>query len=224
MVQDQSNASEGAGDLDLLGLVVVSQNEQINTLLASIHWVVELVLQARLLRPIFLGVMTLLVALASVIALPIVGQALLSSRHAGAPSSEPVDKEDREEKTHSSLRLTILVSHTNVECGASVSVQLALVNEGPRDVTVTFTSSQRFDLVVKDAAGHEVFRWSAGMLFAQVIQDAKLRAGGRIEDELAWNADVLPGTYGIVGMTRPMMVDGRTVSLTSDLVTVSVQS
>jgi len=81
-------------------------------------------------------------------------------------SGEPVDKEDRA-KMQSGLRLTILVSHTDVERGASISVQLALVNEGARDVTVTFTSSQRFDLVVKDAAGHEVFHWSAGMFFVQ---------------------------------------------------------
>jgi hypothetical protein len=60
---------------------------------------------------------------------------------------------------HSCLRLNILASRDTVERGASVSIQLALVNEGPRDATLTFTSSQRFDLVVKDAAGCEVFRW-----------------------------------------------------------------
>jgi hypothetical protein len=136
--------------------------------------------------------------------------------------STPANSDERDERP-SGLRLTILVPSQTVEHGSSVSVWLAIVNEGPRDLRITFSSSQKFDLIVKDMAGREVSRWSNGKSFLQVIQDVNLQQGNKIEGELVWEANVPPGTYNVVGLTPSVLVDGRAVTLESPPVVLQVQ-
>lgn len=102
-------------------------------------------------------------------------------------------------------------------------VRVILVNEGLGDLKITFMNSQRFDLVVRDTVGHEVFKWSVGKVFIQMIEEVNLEQGQGIEDELVWEADVSPGTYSIVGMTPPVVVEGRALVIKSSPVFIQVQ-
>jgi len=126
-------------------------------------------------------------------------------------------------ETHGGLKVTINVPRSTVNRGASLSVQLAVVNEGRRDVAVRFTSSQRFDLVVKDLSGRQIIKWSDNMVFAQLIKDMRLEQGGRIEGELVWEANVAPGNYTIFGSTPRMLVEGRPIILESPAIIVQVR-
>jgi hypothetical protein len=48
--------------------------------------------------------------------------------------------------------------------------RLTLRATQPDPLTLTFNSGQIFDLVIRDSGGAEVFRWSKGRLFTQVMQ------------------------------------------------------
>jgi hypothetical protein len=68
-----------------------------------------------------------------------------------------------------------------VVSGDSVRFTLRVVNGGPSAVDLTFGSGQRFDFVVSDSAGVEVWRWSADRMFAQATASEVIEAGGVLE-------------------------------------------
>jgi hypothetical protein len=80
------------------------------------------------------------------------------------------------------------------------------VTESPVDFT--FPTSQRYDFMVDDGAGQEVWRWSADRAFTQVVTHARLEAGETWTMEAAWTTDQESGTYIATGrltaMDRPV--------------------
>ena len=47
--------------------------------------------------------------------------------------------------------------------------RLTLRNTTARPITLTYPDSQRFDLVIRNSDGVEVYRWSKGMVFLSVL-------------------------------------------------------
>jgi hypothetical protein len=60
---------------------------------------------------------------------------------------------------------------------AGVRFELHVANEGHKQIEIAFPNGQAYDFVVLDPVGREVWRWSRGRLFTQVIQDKLLGAG-----------------------------------------------
>ncbi len=67
-------------------------------------------------------------------------------------------------------------------------------------MTLSFSSAQRFDLWLEDSSGRELWRWSDGRMFAQVVGSETLEPGGRT---LLYRVDVPApeeaGRYRLVG-------------------------
>jgi hypothetical protein len=80
--------------------------------------------------------------------------------------------------------------------GDSVSFDLAVANGAESAVVLSFATSQRYDFVVRDAAGAEVWRWSADRMFTQVLSEETVPAGGLLEYHGTWRADS-PGSYRV---------------------------
>lgn len=57
------------------------------------------------------------------------------------------------------------------------NVQLQVTNNTSRAVTLSFPTSQRFDMVLWDAAGNPAWRWSDGQMFAQRAGQVRLNPG-----------------------------------------------
>lgn len=55
-----------------------------------------------------------------------------------------------------------------------LTARMTLWNTLPSPATLAFRSSQEFDLVLKDEAGAEVYRWSAGKAFAQLVHELRI--------------------------------------------------
>jgi hypothetical protein len=89
----------------------------------------------------------------------------------GRLSTEPV-------KMSSSL--DIAVDHDGVQ------FTVVVTNDGPRRVELTFPSGQTHDVVVYDAAGSEVWRWSVGQMFTQALQDKSLDANESLHYTMRW--------------------------------------
>lgn len=72
-------------------------------------------------------------------------------------------------------------------------------------VTFSFPSSQRYDFAIIDSSGQEVWRWSNGKMFLQVIGSLTLKPGSAITFKaehrfVGERGDPLPeGIYTVLG-------------------------
>lgn len=100
-------------------------------------------------------------------------------------------------------------SKKNVEAHLSPSLDVrvedgvrfafTVVNDGDRKLEVNFRDSRTHDVVVLDASGKEVWRWSAGRMFTQAMQNKVLRTDDALRYEESWDAPAR-GKYTAVAM------------------------
>ena len=85
-------------------------------------------------------------------------------------------------------------------------IVLAVTNTSEKLLPFRFSSSQTFDIVVTDSAGKEVWRWSKGHFFTQVVRSDSIRSKGRWLFQEVWNRrdnegnGVVPGQYKVTAM------------------------
>jgi hypothetical protein len=77
--------------------------------------------------------------------------------------------------------------------GDGVQFSVVVTNDGPRRVELTFPSGQTHDIVVYDAAGSEVWRWSVGQMFTQALQNKSLDAHESLHYTMRWHHPVPHG-------------------------------
>jgi hypothetical protein len=83
----------------------------------------------------------------------------------------------------------------------SARFALQVKNVGRKHVELTFPSGQAYDFAVLDASGREVWRWSAGRMFTQGIQNRLLDSGDAMSADATWSAKA-PGRYTVVATLR----------------------
>lgn len=92
-------------------------------------------------------------------------------------------------------------------------VKLLLHNQGDQPLSLTFPSSQQFEVIIKRANGEELYRYSKGKMFSQALTYARLQPGETKTWETAWNYDEKPfqegETYTITGKLLPIEVNGK---------------
>jgi hypothetical protein len=82
----------------------------------------------------------------------------------------------------------------------SVRFVLHVTNSGDSPITLEFSSSQRYDFVVKTLEGETVWRWSDDMAFMQALSQATLAPGESWTMDAVWEPDTPSGEYRAVGM------------------------
>ena len=103
-----------------------------------------------------------------------------------------------------------------------LKLEMLVVNLSDKLLPFKFNSSQNYDFVITDpATGQEVWRWSHGTMFAQVIRSDSIRASSKWTYSEVWNRrdndknPVSPGRYRLVGIlssqppiqSEPVMID-----------------
>ncbi len=84
--------------------------------------------------------------------------------------------------------------------GEPIEVTLLVNNRTDRPLRLTFRTSQRFDLALDDESGKEVWRWSAGRFFLQVIGEEVLKPEAEaLRYQATFQAPLKPGRYTIRG-------------------------
>jgi intracellular proteinase inhibitor BsuPI len=88
-----------------------------------------------------------------------------------------------------------------------LKLEMLVVNASDRLLPFKFNSSQNYDFVITDVAtGLEVWRWSRGTVFAQVIRSDSIRGNSKWTYTELWNRrdndknPVSPGRYRLVGI------------------------
>jgi hypothetical protein len=101
----------------------------------------------------------------------------------------------------SDLILLLTASKAVYAEGEPVELTLQVVNRGPRPVTLQFRDSQRYDFLIRNTQGQEVWRWSADQMFAQVLgQETLSPDGGNLTYRVVARATLRRGSYTVMGV------------------------
>ena len=106
---------------------------------------------------------------------------------------------------------TVTSQNPRVEVAASpspegVQITIVVLNVSEKILPFRFSSGQTYDVVIHDAAGKEIWKWSNGNFFTQVIRNESIRAGGKWQFEVNWNRKdnddkpVPAGQYRLTGI------------------------
>ncbi len=84
--------------------------------------------------------------------------------------------------------------------GEPIKLTIHVINRGSEPVTLRFLSAQRYDVAVKSLEGREIWRWSDGQMFAQVMGEETLQTGIRVRTYRITVREYLPsGRYVVIG-------------------------
>jgi len=101
--------------------------------------------------------------------------------------------------------------------GDPIKLILHVTNRGTEPVTLYFLSAQRYDVAVKNLEGQEIWRWSNGRMFAQVMGEETLQPGRRARTHrITVRERFSPGRYTVIG-TIPAQEE-----LLSESITISI--
>jgi hypothetical protein len=87
-----------------------------------------------------------------------------------------------------------LAASLDVKVKDGVSFGFRVLNTGDRKLEVNFPTGKTHELVVLDSLGREVWRWSAGRMFTQTLQNRVLRTSDSLEYDALWR-DAPRGRY-----------------------------
>ena len=97
----------------------------------------------------------------------------------------------------------------------SCRLTLTVKNPNKKEVVLKSETSQKYDFLIKDKKGNEIWQWSAGQKFTQMVADVTIAAGGELAFTEKWDykdkdgKKVVPGKYkvqGVVAITpKPLM-------------------
>ena len=100
-----------------------------------------------------------------------------------------------------------------VPYGEPLPMTLSITNASDQPVERTYNSGQRYDFVVLDSTGMEVWRWSHDMAFIEIILQVTFDPDEKVTYREVWNQQtndgeqVEPGIYGLtaidVGCGKP---------------------
>ncbi len=91
--------------------------------------------------------------------------------------------------------------------GEPISITLSLTNCAENDVRLFYPDSQRYEFIVKDEGGEEVWRWSKDREFAQELGEESVASGEVLTLTEVWDQRdqdgqlVSPGLYQILAFS-----------------------
>lgn len=107
---------------------------------------------------------------------------------------------DRDAMPGDSIDLTVTMDPETPSPLEPLAFGLVLQNEGPDAVRLDFSSGQRFDFVVRDAAGEPVWRWSDDRSFIQALGSETMPPGDSLVYQAELERGLELGRYTVVGM------------------------
>jgi hypothetical protein len=101
----------------------------------------------------------------------------------------------------SELSLFLRASKAVYATGEPLDLTLEVVNRSPRPVTLQFRTAQRYDVLIRNAQGQEVWRWATGQMFAQMLGEETLPPeGGKLTYDVVAFVLLPPGSYTVTGV------------------------
>ena len=97
--------------------------------------------------------------------------------------------------------VTLSVRPTSGKAGGTFVLALKIRNDSGGQRTFEAPSGQTYDFAARDASGREVWRWSNGKAFIQVVTPVSFAAGQtRVYDDIWTTSGQNPGKYTVEGV------------------------
>jgi hypothetical protein len=84
----------------------------------------------------------------------------------------------------------------------AVRFALDVKNVGGKHIELNFPNGQSYDFVVVDSVGREIWRWSAGRMFTQGMQNKQLGTGDAMRVSETWTRPARPGHYTAIATLK----------------------
>jgi hypothetical protein len=120
----------------------------------------------------------------------------------GAPAASPTSATPVQ-----GLAASVSVDKATYEPGEQVRLTLVIKNVSTETKRLSFRDGQRYEFVVTDGEGYEVWRWSADKFFIQVLGEEIIDTGQLLAYSERWNQQdeagnqVPAGAYAVLGFT-----------------------
>ena len=105
------------------------------------------------------------------------------------------------EERNVSYGISMSTDKMNYSVGEPIIITLKIFNYTEEEITFHFNTGQRYDFIIKDEEGKEIWRWSKDMMFAMVLGEETL---GPTNTEVIYTAEftdkLSPGYYKITGI------------------------
>ena len=97
-----------------------------------------------------------------------------------------------------------LVTRFDVQTrGRDAQFALTIKNVGNKHAELDFANGQRYDFIVVDSIGREVWQWSSGRMFTQIVQNKQLGSGESMRVSETWKKPAIaPGKYTVVATLK----------------------
>jgi len=87
-----------------------------------------------------------------------------------------------------------------LESGKGLPLTLSVRNLSKKPRSFDLTSGQTYEFIAYEKNGDEVWRWSSGMMFIQVMRSETIEAGGNKIYRVSWpTGDIKAGIYTVKG-------------------------
>ena len=105
------------------------------------------------------------------------------------------------EERNMSYGISTMIDKMRYSVGESIMMTLKIFNYTQEDIVFYFNTSQRYDFIVEDEEGNEVWSWSKDMMFAMALGEETL---GPINTEVIFTEEykgkLSQGYYKITGV------------------------
>jgi len=114
------------------------------------------------------------------------------------------------EETNMNYGISIMTDKMSYSVGESIIMTFKVFNYTKADITFHFNTAQRYDFIIEDEEGNEVWHWSKDRMFAMMLGEEIL---GPTNMEVNYSAEykskLSPGYYKVTGIlvaqNRPML-------------------
>ena len=113
------------------------------------------------------------------------------------------------EERNMNYGISMSIDKMSYSVGEPIKMTFKIFNYTEEDIVFQFNSAQRYDFIIEDEKGKEVWRWSKERMFAMVLGEDTL---GPTNPEIIYTAEykgkLSPGYYKVTGIfvaqDRPM--------------------
>jgi hypothetical protein len=96
--------------------------------------------------------------------------------------------------------VSLLTSNLDVSVvNDDVHFVVTITNPSAKKLELTFPNGQTHDVIVRDAGGTEIWRWSAGQMFTQSLHNTPLAAHASLTYSMHWRRPDVHGPLVAVG-------------------------
>ncbi|MGI8548714.1 MAG: BsuPI-related putative proteinase inhibitor [Gemmatimonadaceae bacterium] len=124
----------------------------------------------------------------------------INSHGAPAPKAAPLALVQPHGAISRGAKATVATTLDVVPVGERVALALRVTNNTAKTVELSFPNGRTHDFMVLDSQGRTVWRWSAGRLFTQTMQNKAVKPHESLSLEDSWDSNGAHGSYTAVAL------------------------